>query len=573
MRTARLFFVGLLLCLFITDSAGAQIYTVLHHFGNPAVASDGLNPWCRLATDGFWFYGTTEKGGANAFGTAFSMRLDGSDYGKIHDFPANAGDGKIPQSSLLLDTGLLYGMTLIGGAQGFGSLFSMSRDGTGYARLHSFWDPAIPSDASSPHGALAADGDLLYGMTQGGGSSGCGAVFSIQSGGSDYRKLHNFCDPAIDHDGEEAWGAILIHEGVLYGMTRIGGAHDGGIIFSMNPDGSGYKKLHDFGDPAIADDGVNPFGSLISDGAKLYGMTAEGGSGQGGANKKGTIFSVTTDGSGYTILHNFTGSATDGGSPYGDLTFVDDTLYGMTFDGGALGAAPGYGVIFSLNLDGSDFTVVHNFAGAPDDGRAPLGSLLLSANTLYGTTMYGGSYGAAPGTGVVFSFKVPPAPTATPTSSPTPEPVPEPTAPPSSVLLIDLKPNKDSFGTTDRIVVLADVPRPITTLFYPVFYFELPSREKLYITQGRKGVTLTTTPSAYIQKKRKKKYLPVPITVPSPLQGISLFNAAFQGIPPGDYYLYGGAVSAAEPLRGGDLNWLPNGLDKDGFRSRAVFGR
>ena len=571
MRIARLFFIGLIICLFIADSAGAQIYTILHHFGDPAVANDGANPWCRLATDGFWFYGTTEKGGASGFGTAFAMKPDGSDYGKIHDFPANAGDGKIPQSSLLLDTGLLYGMTLIGGAQGFGTLFSMSRDGTGYARLHSFWDPAILNDGASPHGALVADGSLLYGMTQGGDSSGCGTVFSIQSDGSDYKKLHNFCDPAVDHDGQEPWVAILVHNSMLYGTTRNGGTQNSGIIFSMNPDGSGYKKLHDFGDPAIADDGLMPFGSLISDGSKLYGMTPEGGSGQGGANKKGTVYSVNPDGSGYTILHNFTGSATDGGSPNGDLTFVGNTLYGMTYTGGAFGAAPGYGVIFSLNPDGSNFTVVHNFAGAPDDGRAPLGSLLLSGNTLYGTITYGGSYGAAMGNGVVFSFKVPPTPTATPTSGATPGP--EPTAPPSPVLLIDLKPNKDIFGTTDRIVVLADVTQPITTPFYPVFYFELPTRERLYITQGTKGGTLTTTPRAYIQKKRNKKYLPVPITVPSPVQDISLFSAAFRGIPPGDYYLCGGAVSAVEPIKDGVLNWLPNGLDKDGLRSRAVFGR
>jgi uncharacterized repeat protein (TIGR03803 family) len=55
------------------------------------------------------------------------------------------------------------------------------------------------------------------------------------------------------------------------------------------------------------------------------------------------VFQINTDGSGYTVLKNFTGSE---GSPTGDLTLSGSTLYGTTVSGGSVGA----GVVFSISL-------------------------------------------------------------------------------------------------------------------------------------------------------------------------------------------------------------------------------
>jgi hypothetical protein len=47
------------------------------------------------------------------------------------------------------------------------------------------------------------------------------------------------------------------------------------------------------------------------------------------------------------------------------------------------------GVIFKANLDGSGFTVLHHFSGA-SDGQYPFGSLIINGKILYGMTPWGG---------------------------------------------------------------------------------------------------------------------------------------------------------------------------------------
>jgi len=60
---------------------------------------------------------------------------------------------------------------------------------------------------------------------------------------------------------------------------------------------------------------------------------------------------------------------------------VGSTLYGMTYNGGQYGNdGLGYGVIFAIDTDGTNYRVLHHFAGAttnPADGMHPYGSLTL----------------------------------------------------------------------------------------------------------------------------------------------------------------------------------------------------
>ena len=64
-------------------------------------------------------------------------------------------------------------------------------------------------------------------------------------------------------------------------------------------------------------------------------------------------------------------------------------------------------VIFSLKIDGSDYTVKHTFGSATDDasfvdGNSAYGSLALSGNFLYGMTHSGGIYDK----GIIFKSSV-----------------------------------------------------------------------------------------------------------------------------------------------------------------------
>jgi uncharacterized repeat protein (TIGR03803 family) len=92
-----------------------------------------------------------------------------------------------------------------------------------------------------------------------------------------------------------------------------------------------------------------------------------------------------------TVLHSF-GQGSDGKDPRGIVEGPNGNLYGATF----LGGTGGQGTIFEVSTDGSSYTVLHNFADGtvPNDGEQPEGTLIVGAdNNLYGTTLGGGSAG------------------------------------------------------------------------------------------------------------------------------------------------------------------------------------
>lgn len=118
-----------------------------------------------------------------------------------------------------------------------------------------------------------------------------------------------------------------------------------------------------------------------------------------GSNGFGNVFAIHTDGRGFTNLYNF--SEFDGAYPLGGLTLLNNVLYGTTSSGGS----GGYGTVFAINTDGSGFTNLYNFTGG-FDGAAPYDGLLLSGNTLYGTTSSGGRGG----NGTIFALSLGPIP-------------------------------------------------------------------------------------------------------------------------------------------------------------------
>src|SRR5438874_11432895 len=82
---------------------------------------------------------------------------------------------------------------------------------------------------------------------------------------------------------------------ILPGKTLYGTTT--ATVFTVNTDGSGFTNLHTFTDGASLSVG------LILSGNTLYGTTS------GGSSSNGTVFRVNTDGTGFTNLHNFTASA------------------------------------------------------------------------------------------------------------------------------------------------------------------------------------------------------------------------------------------------------------------------
>jgi uncharacterized repeat protein (TIGR03803 family) len=199
-------------------------------------------------------------------------------------------------------------------------------------------------------------------------------------------------------------GLISDGGGNLFGTTAYGGVSDGGTVFTIRTDGTGFQRLHTFMGGAV--DGLSPQGSLVLDGARnLYGTT-----GGGGSSDRGTVFTIKEDGSGFEVLHSFAGSASDGSYPCAPVTLDGlGNLYGTTGYGGPSFA----GTVFKLRTDGTGFQLLHSFAGGSSDGRGPRASLLLvGLDNLYGTTSGGGhpeSYtritGSYDGSGTIFRIK------------------------------------------------------------------------------------------------------------------------------------------------------------------------
>jgi len=234
-------------------------------------------------------------------------------------------------------------------------------------------------------GNLILAEDVLYGSTSIGGVNGMGCIFKINTDGTGYTKL-------LDFSNSVNWafplGSLVLSGDVLYGTAYSGVTYSGGCVFKINTDGSGFTSLHDFNGTT---DGAAPFGSLTLSGTVLYGTTR-----YGGTNNEGCIFKINTDGSGYELLFNFGGIGA-GSEPCGALLLSGNVLYGITPYGGA----SDLGCIFSINTDGTGYANLFEFDGG-NNGYNPFGSLTISGNTLYGTTVAGGGYDL----GCLFSYGI-----------------------------------------------------------------------------------------------------------------------------------------------------------------------
>ena len=384
-RGNRFFKIGFLAaCAVLANLTSVKAgYDVIHHFGGFA---DGRHPAGGVVATGSSLYGVTGDGGPFNGGVVYKGNLDGSGFTFVHAFSIAPDTARfpLPVGPLVLSGPTLFGVTTAGGANHNGSVFRVDTDGSGFSDLHSF---ATSNDGVDPSPGLVQSGSTLYGVTSEGGSpsGNQGTIFRLSADGTGYQILHNFVGGS--GDGSYPDGRLIQSGSTLYGVTRWGGSTNSGTLFKINTDGSGFAVLHSFGVG-----GQSPRGALHQVGNTLYGAASGGGDFNGGV-----IFSIQTDGTGYTKLHSFK-AADDGSGPQGDLLQRGAKLYGTAFDGGAANL----GTLFRMNLDGTEFNVLHSFAGGSSDGAYPSGLSLIDS-TLYGTTSEGGSLGV----GVLFAFAVP----------------------------------------------------------------------------------------------------------------------------------------------------------------------
>ena len=359
-------------------------YTDLYDFAGGA---EGSSPNCSLiqATDGL-LYGTTSYGGAYNAGVIFSYNITTGIETKLYDFGNVSTDAQAPYGSLYQATdGLLYGVTEGGGVNGSGAIYSYNTTTGIETKLYDFGNL---NDGSYPYGSLIqASNGLLYGTTSEGGAYSTGIVFSYNTVTSTETDLHDFGNGT---DGSYPQAAVLqVTDSLLYGTTEEGGVYYGGTLYSYNINSGVETDLYDFGNNA---DGSNPMCQLAqATNGLLYGTTFFG-----GINYYGTIFSYNISTATEATIHDF-GIGTDGiYDAAAVLQASNGVLYGLTEGGGTANQ----GMLFSYNIGTLGYADLHNF-GSGSTGKGPYGAVVQATNgLLYGLTSSGGNYGG----GTLFSY-------------------------------------------------------------------------------------------------------------------------------------------------------------------------
>jgi len=315
-------------------------------------------------------------------------------------------DGANPAAGLVLAGGVLCGTAVNGGAQGAGTVFYVTPDASAFSAFRSF---ANSPDAANPRGDLAISGNSLFGTTTAGGNSGVGSVFLGKTNGS-VSVIRSFtvvsADNATNSGGASPSALLALSGGTLYGTTTAGGAGANGTVFSSSTNGSTFSVLHDFSvldsNTGTNNDGALPCGGLILSGNTLYGSASAG-----GAGGVGVIFSINTNGGSFTTLYSFTpldpvaATNADGAFPSSGLVLSNGMLYGTTIAGGT----GGKGAVYSVGTNGLGFAVLHNFSATDLLAGTNLdGASPCAALALSGGCLYGTtSAGGASANGTVFS--------------------------------------------------------------------------------------------------------------------------------------------------------------------------
>jgi uncharacterized repeat protein (TIGR03803 family) len=299
---------------------------------------------------------------------------------------SGGADGDQPYGGLVMgSSGILYGTT-VGGGQGGGVVFSVKKSTCKQGAntvLHRFGSK--DGDGLAPFDTLRVDptGKYLYGTTLNGGSANAGTVFRLTIQGNKEEIINV----------SENWGLANPYAGLtgtdtdLYGVAYNSGTKNMGGVFGPNG-----RVLHNFG--SITNDGANPYGGVVVSKGRIYGTTRYGGGGNPG---NGTVYSVNTNGSGYKVLHRFSGPS-DGTQPYSKLLVDESTgnIYGTTIMGGKYNQ----GTIFEMSPAGKILRQ-YNFGAQANDGEEPAGNLVMDAqHNIFGTTIYG----SANGNGVIYKL-------------------------------------------------------------------------------------------------------------------------------------------------------------------------
>jgi uncharacterized repeat protein (TIGR03803 family) len=352
--------------------------------------SRGVNP-SGIFVDGAGniFGATLGGGGFTSEGTVFELTPKGAGYAfkSIYDFYGSNGES--PNPPIEDSNGNLFLTTQRGGAYGAGTALELSPTAKGYVQS-AFYSFGSAGDGAVPEAQFTLVGDTLYTTTVYGGKHDLGTIVAMSGRDLSEKGRYSF---AWEVDGQSSTTLASDASGNLYG-TASGGPDGEGYVYAFPATGKAPNPsiLYSFSTQSLV---WSPAGDVALDSnGNVYG---EATATQNIDDNCGAVFALTRTSGTYTLsaLHAFTGGA-DGCFPVGGVTASGNTLVGSTFSAGEYGA----GTIFSLSTDGSGYTVIHALTGKTG---SQVSDLVPASDAIYGTDLEGGqSESGQPGGGVVF---------------------------------------------------------------------------------------------------------------------------------------------------------------------------
>lgn len=318
-------------------------------------------------------YGTTPWGGAQGGGSLFKMTPDGT-IATLYPFDYEVGSN--PDAGITAgNDGNFYGILHQGGPGNYGGIYKVTPAGE-FTMLHQFTGG---EDGNRPVSRLllASDGNF-YGTTMEGGANGLGTFFRITSDGV-FTTLTHWAEDSVGWapEGDIIEGA----DGNFYGTHRNDIAspyRQSGTVYRVTPAGQASLVGSFAGLPSM--NFCNPSSLIQASDGNFYGVTTGGGS-----FFQGTIFKMTPDGS-ITLLVEFNGSIFEPNGPL--FEGPDGDLYGTSYYGGDLGE----GTVFKVSKTGA-VTIVSHLGGNSGGPERPLSGLILSPDgSFLGATSSGGSH-------------------------------------------------------------------------------------------------------------------------------------------------------------------------------------
>ncbi len=185
------------------------------------------------------FYGTTGEGGAFGSGTIFEWDPVSDVYTKKIDF--SSINGGVPKGTMLMHNEKFYGVARFGGTYGWGVLFEWDPATNVYIKK---WD--FKNDKESlPIGSLIVKENKLYGLMDPRRIlNNPGKIFEFDLSTNTYTDKAYF----NGSNGSLPSGALLLSRDKksFYGITRLGGIYDNGVVFMWNPETNAISTKKDF---------------------------------------------------------------------------------------------------------------------------------------------------------------------------------------------------------------------------------------------------------------------------------------------------------------------------------------